>query len=56
MPITRAPAVYRSFCPLFRKPRPTAPATNIPLTLSFDSYNVTAEQLFDLFGKFGPIR
>ena len=21
-----------------------------------DSYNVTAEQLFDLFGKFGPIR
>lgn len=20
------------------------------------SYNVTAEQLFDLFGKFGPIR
>ena len=22
----------------------------------FHSYNVTAEQLFDLFGKFGPIR
>ncbi|KXG51015.1 Nucleotide-binding, alpha-beta plait [Penicillium griseofulvum] len=22
----------------------------------FNSYNVTAEQLFDLFGKFGPIR
>lgn len=56
MPVIRAPAVYRNFRPPFRKPRPTAPATNKPLTLSVDSYNVTAEQLFDLFGKFGPIR
>ena len=24
--------------------------------LTWDSYNVTVEELFDLFGKFGPIR
>ena len=27
---------------------------NMPLT--DDSYNVTPEELFDLFGKFGPVR
>ncbi|KAF3401722.1 Splicing factor 3B subunit 6 [Penicillium rolfsii] len=36
--------------------RKLAPEANRILFVKNLSYNVTAEQLFDLFGKFGPIR
>ncbi|EAL87687.1 putative pre-mRNA branch site protein p14 [Aspergillus fumigatus Af293] len=36
--------------------RKLAPEANRILFVKNLNYNVTAEQLFDLFGKFGPIR
>ncbi|KAJ5875604.1 uncharacterized protein N7473_012951 [Penicillium subrubescens] len=41
---------------VLRMSRKLAPEANRILFVKNLSYNVTAEQLFDLFGKFGPIR
>ncbi|KOS48399.1 hypothetical protein ACN38_g620 [Penicillium nordicum] len=45
----------RTLSPL-RMSRKLAPEANRILFVKNLNYNVTAEQLFDLFGKFGPIR
>ncbi|KAJ5138930.1 uncharacterized protein N7515_003778 [Penicillium bovifimosum] len=45
----------RTISPL-RMSRKLAPEANRILFVKNLNYNVTAEQLFDLFGKFGPIR
>jgi RNA recognition motif-containing protein len=57
MPAARASAVDRKFRPRLFCNTQTHSQTDEQHTDVFsDSYNVTAEQLFDLFGKFGPIR
>ncbi|KAJ3528775.1 hypothetical protein NM208_g10053 [Fusarium decemcellulare] len=44
------------FLPTSRPPRPPCSLQNLALFVKNLSYNVTPEELFDLFGKFGPIR